>query len=262
MKISAAQKKYYESCVKEASEASFQGWDFSYLAQYGGNVEEPKTWCYANIVRKYLTNKDVVLDMGTGGGEFLATLQPLPSHTYATEAYRPNAPVAKARLEPLGVNVIEIEEGQQEDAPLPFEDAFFEVVFNRHEAYDSKEVFRILQPGGVFITQQVGQRNNENVRMIFGSIEDDEDFAWDLSMCQTFLVNAGLTIIEAKEQIGYSRMYDIRTLVYLLKALPWEFPDFDPAHFKAQLLNIHLKMLEDGYFDATSHRFFVIAQKK
>jgi SAM-dependent methyltransferase len=261
MKVSATEKKRFESCVKEATEASFHGWDFSYMAQYGGNVEEPKTWCYTNSVRQYFTGRNVVLDMGTGGGELLATLQPLPPHTYATEAYRPNVPVAKTRLEPLGVNVIEVEEGQQEDASLPFEEAFFEVIINRHEAYDSKEVFRILQPGGVFITQQVGQRNNENLRMIFGSIEDDEDFAWDLATCQTFLEHAGLTIIEAKEHIGYSRMYDIRALVYLLKVIPWEFPNFDPAHSAPQLLNIHIKMLEDGYFDATSHRFFVVAQK-
>lgn len=262
MKLSATEKAYLASCIKEATEASFQGWDFSYMAQYGGDVEEPRPWCYVNVVRRYLAGRDVVLDMGTGGGEFLASLQPLPPHTYATEAYCPNVPVAKARLEPLGVTVVEIEEGQQEAAPLPFEDAFFEVVINRHEAYDSKEVFRVLKPGGVFITQQVGQRNNENIRMIFGSIEEEEDFLWNLATCQTFLAKAGLTILEAKEHIGYSRMYDIRSFVYLLKALPWEFPNFDPAHFTTQLCNVHIKMLEDGYFDTTCHRFFVIAQKK
>ena len=262
MKISATEKKYFESCVKEATEASFKGWDFSYMERYGGNVEEPKTWCYKNIVQKYHVGKNVVLDMGTGGGEFLETLQPLPPHTYATEAYRLNVPVSKARLEPLGVNVVEIEKGQQENAPLPFEDAFFEVVINRHECYESQEVFRILQPGGIFITQQVGQRNNENLRIIFGSIEEDENFAWNLTSCQTFLANAGFSILEAKEHIGYSRIYDIRTLVYLLKVIPWEFPNYDPAHFTTQLLNIHIKILEDGYFDATSHRFFVIGQKK
>jgi SAM-dependent methyltransferase len=214
MKISATEKEYFESCVKEAIAASFHGWDFSYMAKYGGNVEEPKPWCYTHSVWKYLTNRDIVLDMGTGGGEFLAALQPLPPQIYATEAYRPNVPVAKARLEPLGVSIVEIEEGQQEDAPLPFADAFFEVIINRHETYDSKEVCRILQPEGVFITQQVGRRNNENLRMIFGSIENDEDFVWDLTTCHTFLVNAGLTILEAKEHIGYRRMYDSKKTQY------------------------------------------------
>lgn len=260
MRLSATERKRFDASVKEAVEAAFQGWDFSYMAQYGGNPEEPKAWSYARAVRDYLTDRDVVLDMGTGGGEFLATLQPLPPKTYATEAYPPNVPVAKAALEPLGVTVVEVEEGQQEDFALPFEDAFFEVIINRHEAYEAREVFRILQPGGVFITQQVGQRNNENLRMIFGSIEDD--WEWDLATCQTYLVDAGLRIIDAKEHIGYSRFYDIRALVYLLKVIPWEFPDFDPARYGTQLLNIHIKMLQDGYYDATCHRFFVIAQKE
>ena len=79
MKVSASEKKRFESAVREATEASFHGWDFSYIAQFGGDVEEPKAWCYEKIVRDYLTDRDAVLDMGTGGGELLATLQPFPS---------------------------------------------------------------------------------------------------------------------------------------------------------------------------------------
>jgi SAM-dependent methyltransferase len=262
MRLSAAERRRFKSLVTEATEASFQGWDFSYMAQYGGNPEEPKAWCYENVVRRYLAGKDIVLDMGTGGGELLASLRPLPAETYATETYAPNGPVAKATLEPLKVTVVEVEEGRQEDFPLPFEDAFFELIIDRHESYGSREVFRLLRPGGVFITQQVGQRNNENLRMIFGSLEGNEDFLWDLATCQTYLEKAGLSIIDAKEHIGYSRFYDIRPLVYLMKVIPWEFPNFDPSHYEAQLLNVHIKILEDGYFDATYHRFFVIASKQ
>jgi SAM-dependent methyltransferase len=260
MKLSAGERKQFKANVKEAVEASFEGWDFSYIAQFGGDVEEPHTWSYANTVHHYLNDKDTVLDMGTGGGEFLASLQPLPSRTYATEAYPPNVPIAQKRLAPLGVTVVEVEEGVQEDSPLPFEDAFFELIINRHESFDSSEVFRILQPGGIFITQQVGERNNENLRMTFGSIDDD--FAWNVDACQTHLKKAGFSITFAREHIGYSRIYDIRTLVYLMKVLPWEFPDFDPARYETQLLNVYIKILEDGYFDAICHRFVVIAQKE
>lgn len=262
MRISGVERAHFRSLVKEATEASFHGWDFSYMDRYGGDVEEPKPWSYEVAVRRYLGGKDTVLDMGTGGGEVLASLRPLPAETYATEAYAPNVPVAKATLEPLKVTVVEVEEGRQEDFPLPFEDAFFELIIDRHESYGSGEVFRLLRPDGVFITQQVGQRNNENLRMIFGSIEGDEDFPWDLATCRTHLEKAGLSVIVAKEHIGYSRFYDIRPLVYLMKAIPWEFPNFDPALYDTQLLNVHLKILEDGYFDTTCHRFFVVARKQ
>ncbi len=169
--------------------------------------------------------------------------------------------MAKERLKPLGVKVFGIEEGRQEQYPLPFDDNFFDVIVSRHESYESLELHRILQSGGTFITQQVGQRNSENLRVMFGSLEDADDFDWDLKQCCQFLTSAGFTIITAKEHIGYSRFYNIRALVYFMKVIPWEFPGFDVRTYERQLLNIHIRILEDGYFDVTSHRFFVIARK-
>ena len=261
MKFPEHEKQRYETFVQEALDAAFQGWDFAYVNGYGSDVEEPLEWCYKNVVREYAADCSVLLDIGTGGGEFLASLQPLPASTSATESYPPNIPVAKERLEPLGVKVFGIEEGRQEQYPLPFEGNFFDLVVSRHEGYESRELYRILKSGGTFITQQVGRRNSENLRMIFGSIEDADDFDWDLDHCRQFLADAGFTIVTAREHLGYSRFYDIRALVYFMKALPWEFPGFDARTQRRQLLNIYLKILQDGYFDVSSHRFFVIARK-
>jgi protein-L-isoaspartate O-methyltransferase len=80
-----------------------------------------------------------MLDMGTGGGERLASLQPLPKVTYATEAYAPNVPIARKRLEPLGVKVVQI----MSDDNLPFANKTFDLIINHHEAYSVKEVYRI-----------------------------------------------------------------------------------------------------------------------
>lgn len=261
MHLSPSERALFESYLEEAREAAFQGWDFSYIKRYGGNPEAPTPWSYEATVREQMSMVDSVLDMGTGGGEFFATLQPLPPRAYATESYPPNVPLATQRLGPLGVHVVGIEEGTQEGSPLPLEDALFELVINRHAAYDSREVYRILKPGGTFITQQVGYRNDENLRLFLGSLEDQMAFRWNLEASTGFLQRAGFQIVEAREQIGHSRFYDIRALVYLLKVLPWEFPNFDPTAAHDRLLNIYIKMREDGYFDATCHRFFVRALK-
>jgi SAM-dependent methyltransferase len=261
MKLTTADMKRFDSYLKEADQAPFEGWDFSYADRYGGNPEEPTEWSYGAAVREYAQNARSVLDMGTGGGEFFASLHPLPGDSYATEAYPPNIPIAKRDLEPLGVTVVGIEDGVQEDFPLPFENRFFDLVINRHEAYDSREVYRVLDTGGVFITQQVGERNNQNLRRILGHTEDLLYFPWNLEACKGFLTETGFQIIKAKEQIGYNRFYDIRAVVYVLKVLPWEFPGFDPFKQRNQLLDIHLNILQDGFFDSVNHRFFVIAQK-
>ena len=96
MRLSADEKRRFDSTVREAMEAAFKGWDFSYVSRW--EAEEPKPWNYEVTVARDLAGKEVLLDMGTGGGEVLASLQPLPARTCATEAYPPNVPVARARL--------------------------------------------------------------------------------------------------------------------------------------------------------------------
>ncbi|MFX0206023.1 MAG: methyltransferase domain-containing protein, partial [Candidatus Hodarchaeota archaeon] len=179
----------------------------------------------------------------------------------ATEAYKPNIPIAKKTLEPLGVTVVEIENGEQENAPLPFEDNFFDLVINRHECYETKEVYRILKPGGVFVNQQVGYRNNETLRLIFASTELGKDFLWNLKTAANHLKTTTFKILKAMEHIGYNRFYDIRSFIYLLKVLPWEFPDFSIERYENQLFNVYVKLINEGFLDSTNHRFFIIAQK-
>ena len=48
------------------------GWDFSHIR---GRVEEaPLPWDYKQKVLDFLKPQSVILDMGTGGGEFLLSL--------------------------------------------------------------------------------------------------------------------------------------------------------------------------------------------
>lgn len=158
--------------------------------------------------------------MGTGGGEYLSSIDPLPKNTYATECYKPNVPIAKARLEPLGVKVVQAEIGDQENVKLPFSNDFFNLIINRHEAYDSKELNRVLKSGSIFITQQVGCKNIENLRIIFNSppVEDSlfhQKYYWDLETAIYFLRKQNLEIIKSEEYIGSSRFSDIRAKVMM-----------------------------------------------
>ena len=262
MDSSNATEQEFPSYLAEVRQAGFSGWDFSYVQRHGGENETPPEWSYPLLLRTHLSQSACALDLGTGGGEFLASLQPFPPRMTATESYVPNLPIAKARLEPLGVRVVGVECGRQEAYPLPFKDGKFDFIANRHEAYDSREIVRLLSAGGRFITQQVGFRNNENLRMAFGFTHDgQETLPWDLSNAVSALEEAGLTILLAKEHLGHSRFYDFRALAYMFKILPWEFPDFQYQHHEQQLYELYRIIREQGYFDATLHRFLVIAEK-
>ncbi|MGC9385101.1 MAG: SH3 domain-containing protein, partial [Kosmotogaceae bacterium] len=110
----------FEEQYNEGIKAQFKGWDFTYLDNRMITIEEIP-WNYRDIVKKYLAKATSLLDMGTGGGEFLTSLGKLPKKTFATESYKPNIPVARKRLEPLGVEVKKFED----DANLPFNDNSF-----------------------------------------------------------------------------------------------------------------------------------------
>src|SRR5215207_8474199 len=135
---------------KREEQQPFEGWNFSYLK--GHYSEEQPPWSYEQMVRDLLPGADSVLDMGTGGGEKLLEFKDaLPANTVATEGYAPNVPVARANLEPNGIRVVDYD--LEVNPRMPFDDNTFALIINRHEAFDAKEVARILQPGGIFLTQ-------------------------------------------------------------------------------------------------------------
>jgi SAM-dependent methyltransferase len=249
-------QKLFDFLVAEA-EHHFSGWDFSYISRTGRTAMEPLPWGYAGRVLAHLPGVHSLLDMGTGGGEFLSALHPLPPHTCATEGYAPNVPIATARLEPLGVQVYAVEE----DASLPFADDTFDLIINRHESYHPAEIGRVCQPGGTFITQQVGGQNNLDLNAMLGADTAVAWGGWQLPLAVAQLEQAGWQVVEQREAFPHSRFYDVGALVYHLKAVSWQIPDFSVERYFEPLSRLHRQIEQNGYLDITDHRFFIIARK-
>ena len=121
----------FERLLTEAEAQQMSGWDWSFVE--GRYIEAEPPWSYREQVHRYLPSTQRLLDMGTGGGELLASMAPLPSDTWATEGYPPNLSIARARLAPLGVTVVPMLERDI----LPFSGASFDLVINRHESFDA-----------------------------------------------------------------------------------------------------------------------------
>ena len=147
---------------KKEEQASFSGWDFSYIRSRF--KEEKPSWDYIEEAKKLVKNATAVLDMGTGGGENFSKLGPFPKRTIATEGWLPNVPLARKKLEPLGVKVVAVDESGK----LPFKNDEFDLVLNRHSGFDRNEVFRILQKDGIFFTQQVSGNDFQDLIEEFG----------------------------------------------------------------------------------------------
>lgn len=234
----------------------FTGWDFSYITGTGRMQNQLLTWSYGSMARSLMQESKSMLDMGTGGGEFLSLLRPFPESVTATEGYRPNVPIARNRLEHLGVKVVEFDE----DSNLPLENNQFDLILNRHESYSPQELRRIITDKGIFFTQQVGGLDCSQINEHLGTPLNKEFSNWCLNEALKELKENNFEILYSTEEFPIQRFYDIGALVYYLKAIPWQIPDFDTDKYIEKLYKVHQIIESKGYFDVNQHRFIIKAK--
>ena len=242
----------FQSLFNDAMSVNIKGWDFSYVK--GRMISEPTPWDYRKIILPFIQQSTSMLDMGTGGGEFLSTLKPLPIITYATEAYPPNIPLANKILTKYKVKVVPVI--KHEELPLP--DNFFDLIINRHEEYYPEEVYRILKPQGLFVTQQVGQFNNIELNQFFGD-ETYKEWEWNLEYTSKQLVQ--FEILDGKETLIKEYFKDIGAVVFYLRIISWQIPNFKINENINKFKELHSIIQKDGQFTTHGHRFLIIARK-
>ena len=240
----------------QAQEQPIAGWDFSRL---DGRMESGALpWDYRAIVLSRLRPDSRLLDMGTGGGEFLLGLGHPHRLTSVTEGYAPNLALCRERLSPLGIEVKAV----REDNRLDFPGECFDLIINRHEDLSAPEIFRCLKPGGMFITQQVGGGNNHDLakRLIPGCAPSFPDHT--LTANVRLLEAAGFEVIRREEAFPRVRFYDVAALVYFAGIIQWEFPGFCVDTSFEQLISLQEELENTGHIDGTEHRFLIAAAKK
>lgn len=242
--------------LAEQQEAHIYGWDFSHLE--GRYETGGLPWDYREVVETYRRPELRLLDLDTGGGEFLLSLGHPAQNTSATENYPPNAALCRQVLTPQGIDF------RQADAagPLPFPDGQFDLVLDRHGRFDPAELARVLKPGGVFVTQQVGAENDRELAELLLPGRALPFPQQTLRIQARALEQAGFAVLRGEEAFGPIRFYDVGALVWFARVLPWEFPGFSverclPALYEAQ------RILEvNGCIEGRIHRFLLAARKK
>ena len=240
----------------EEDVAHIKGWDFSHIH---GRYEEADVlpWDYEAIVRGVLKDDMKLLDYDTGGGEFLLCLGHPHSNTAATEGYLPNVRLCKERLLPLGIDLRACSDASK----IPFEDASFDIIINRHGDFDPLEIRRLLKPGGLFITQQVGSDNDrELVEMVLPGAEKPFPHE-NLTEQRARFLDAGFDILQADEAFGPICFYDVGAFVWFARIIEWEFPGFSVDRCFDKLLQLQKTIERDGKIAGTTHRYLIVARK-
>ncbi len=287
----------------EESIAYIHGWDFSHLD--GRYEEEPLPWDYKDEVLRRLKPSMRILDMDTGGGEFLMSLGHPFEKLAATEGYPPNVKLCEETLLPLGIDFRPAESGgkipfeemslghpfeklaategyppnvklceetllplgidfrpAESGGKIPFEDESFDMVLNRHGSFCPEEIYRVLRPGGILVTQQVGAENDrEFVELLLG---EDMEMPFPnqyLEITKKAFTEAGFSVTDGREHRGQMRFSDTGALVWFARVLPWEFPDFSAAQCADRLFRAEEILQEQGFLSGTIHRYFLAAEK-
>ena len=210
--------------LEEETVAHIRGWDFSHIH---GRYEEEKDlpWDYRAITSQYLKPDYRLLDMDTGGGEFLLSLQ----HPYQ------------------GV--------------LPCEDEMFDMVINRHGSFHASELYRVLKPNGIFITEQVGA---ENDRALVDLLLPGTELPFPelyLNKVSEQLAKEGFMMLQAQEAFRPIKFYDVGALVWFARIIEWEFPNFTVDGCLAALYRAQEILEKNGCIEGKIHRFLIVARK-
>ena len=236
--------------------AHIHGWDFSHIE--GKYMEEDDLpWDYREVILRYLKPEMRILDIDTGGGAFLLSLNHPHTHTAATENYPPNVDLCRETLVPLG---IDFRAGDGKGV-LPFEDASFDMVINRHGDFNPGEIYRVLKPGGLFITQQVGAENDRELVEILCGQTDLPFPVQYLKFTMDRFSQTGFEILDGRECFRPIRFYDVGALVWFARIIQWEFPGFSVDRNLDRLLQAQKLLDESDVIEGSIHRFLLVSRK-
>jgi len=246
----------FDDLIQDGLSLPISGWDFSIIKHR--SKTHPTSWNYPALARSRIKGISSMLDQDTGGGERLSSLVPLPPRTWASESYPPNIPVAKARLEPLGVHVID----DYSDAAIPLPNASLDLVLNCHSSYSESELMRLLKPGGIFLTEQIGGQNCIRLNeLLQGKVEFQYSY-WTKDCITQQLIDAGFELLTVKEEFPLAEYADIGAVVFYLRIIPWQIADFSVGKYRDKLYTIYENILANGPLKVHEHRIVVEARKQ
>ncbi len=241
---------------KEEEAAHIHGWDFSHIrGRYEEEADLP--WNYREVVRRYLDGDMNILDYDTGGGEFLLSLKHPFHRTAATEGYLPNVELCRKTLLPFGIDFRPCDN----PADISFEDESFDMIINRHGAFNAKELARLLKKGGIFVTEQVGEDNDRDlVEQVLPNTKKPFPHL-NLKEQKQVFEDAGFEIVEGEEAYRPIKFYDVGAFVWFARIIEWEFPEFSVDRCFERLLGMQKAIEDGGRIEGTIHRYIIVARK-
>lgn len=191
------------------------GWNFSDLKV---TVEGEAPDFYGEV-RRRCSGSDVLLDIGTGGGEQILSLADHVGSLVGIDNSFGMTETANRNL--AGSGKTNVRFLQMESDQLEFPAGSFHIATSRHAPFNAAEIAKVLKPGGLFMTQQVSEHDKRNIKEWFGRGQcyGEEDGASKRTYISE-LTDAGFTGIEFREYDMTETYETVEDLLFLLKYTP------------------------------------------
>ncbi|APO43989.1 SAM-dependent methyltransferase [Paenibacillus xylanexedens] len=139
------------------------GWNFSSMNVVSENIG----WNFYEEVVRHTRSSDLLLDIGTGGGEAILSIAEEALLLVGIDLAQGMIETAQHNLQAMGGH-FNVRFFHMDAEKLDFPDCFFNVVSSRHSRFSASEVFRVIAQGGIFLTQQVSEHDKSNLSEAFG----------------------------------------------------------------------------------------------
>ncbi len=122
------------------------------------------------------------------------------------------------------------------------------------------EIARVLEPGGAYLSQQVGAGSNrELIDFLMGPQPVSQ--ARSAQRAVEAARAAGLVVVDLREQALRAVFKDVGAVVYFLRKVIWTVPGFTVDRYRDQLARLHGRIQAEGPFVAHAQRFLIEARK-
>lgn len=212
---------------------------------------------YAEVI-KACKPTDLLLDIGTGGGEKVLPAAAAVMLLVGIDQCAEMVEAANRNAAEAGISNARF--FRMEAERLEFPDAFFNVISCRQSEFFADEAARVLAPGGIFFTQQVSEHDKLNVKQAFGRELDAAPGTLGKRYV-TELQDAGFRDIETFEFHVDEYYKTPADLIFLLKHTP-TIPDFGKSDRDFHILEQFIRdNRTDKGIHTTMERFIIIARK-
>ncbi|MGE7632704.1 class I SAM-dependent methyltransferase [Bacillus paramycoides] len=232
------------------------GWDFSKLkCETVGD-----TWDIYGEVKERCKQSDILLDVGTGGGENVLKIASSAALLIGIDNSSGMIETAHSNLNKAGVENVKFL--QMDSEALTFPNSYFDIASSCHAPFEASELAKVMKRGAFFLSQQVSEHDKLNLKEAFGRgqcLGEREGTLKEKYMSE--LISAGFELVQVREYDVTDYYSTPEDLIFLLKHTPI-IPRFGEEEEDFDILQkfIDTNRTEKG-IRTNSKRFMIFAVK-